>query len=103
MVANGKTTVLGLLTGAGLFALITLVFNRKKDDESGIKQPPITDEHIEIAVSAYKEAMSQNEDNKTMTDLNDAFKKDYGFTIVSNKEEGTLTIRNLSGYNVKTI
>jgi hypothetical protein len=98
-----KKTIIGLIVGGVLFWVLIKVFNSKPIPAPAVSQVPITDENIDIAVSAFKDALNKGEDQQTLDALNEMFKKDFGISIKMSEQDNSLIVRNMAGNNIKIV
>lgn len=100
MNAKAKIFILGSLLGAVLFSATWYLYLRPSSRKSD--QPPITDENIETAVTAYTLALQDQVPAAELTELNKTFAKDFGLKVYK-REDDKIVVTNLSGREIKIV
>jgi hypothetical protein len=102
MTADNKNALFGFGLALLLFYLLQRSFMKSDSPETNI-QPAITDDNINIAITAYQNAINAGEPASVLNDLNTSFVQDYGFRISQRQSDGRFSVTNLSGREVKVV
>lgn len=105
MTKENKVAIIGTILGVGVFLLFHHFFWEKKD--AGPKKELVNDEpkhgDIKVALAAFKDAVENNEDALTISELNKTFKKDFKITVEYDRSTGKYSVRNKKGDIIKTV
>lgn len=100
MNAKAKIFILGSLLGAAFYTATWWLYLRPSASKSD--QPPITDENIQTAITAYTLALQENAPEGELTDLNRTFAKDFGIKVFKRSDD-KIVVTNLSGREIKIV
>lgn len=100
MKTETKEYLLGSALALVAFWLLCKTVLRKSEE---IVRPAITQENIDIAVSAYMSAVQNNEPQAVLNDLNKSTSKDYGVRVYQNKSDGAFVVTDLDGKEVRRV
>lgn len=74
-----------------------------KDKTTKVDQPPVSQENIQIAVSAYQGAIEAGEDDLALMELNKELKSEYGLSVMYRQIDGKYIVKDNSGKEVKSV
>lgn len=92
------------LIGAGIAAVVLFFMTRtvlKQEDK--VKQPPITQENINIALDAYMMAVQENAPQSDLNEINKSTQKDYGIRVYQDRTSGAFVATDLAGKELKKV
>ena len=104
MKKEDKIALIGIGLGFGLFWLLNR-FVISKPANAGSSAPPRKqpkDEDLATAVSAFQEAIDNQEDASTLQALNASFASEYKIQIHQRSEDGTLVVTDMQGSTLAT-
>lgn len=97
---ENRKAIFGFGLAGLLFWLSMRTFLKKKDPANN--QPLITQDNIDIALTAYSSAVANGEQQSVLNDLNESTAKEYGLRVYQKKSDGTFVVTDLAGNEVKT-
>lgn len=89
-------TALGILLAYGIYRLYL------KEDKNTQNKKPVTDENIDLAVSAYKDAVSENATQQILSDLNKLNVQEFGVKVYQRKD-GRFSVTDPAGKEIKVV
>jgi len=95
-----KEGLIGIALASVIFWLLTKTVLEKEKD---VTQPPITDENISVAITAYMSAVENNEPQSVLNDLNASTARDYGLRVYERKRDNKFVVTDLSGNEVRVV
>jgi hypothetical protein len=102
MEKTNKIAIIGFGLGFLLFfGMEKLIFSKKGLAVASSKKKP-SDAELQIAASAYEEALLNNESQSVLNDMNNEFEEEYGIQVHQKVSDGTILITDLAGNQVAT-
>lgn len=86
--------------GFGLGALLLIIIVKTFDRKEKIKQPEVTEQNINTAIDAYRDAVEGDADLLSLTNLNEELAKQFGLRV-GLRQDGKYVVINLSGEQVR--
>jgi esterase/lipase len=101
MSKENKVAVLGIGLGFVLFWLLEKqVFSKKGNNNAASKKKEASDQDLEVAVSAFDEALQNREDPATLNALNATFATEYNIQIHQRQSDGQLVVTDMAGNQI---
>lgn len=102
MTKESRIAILGFGLGAALFALMQFTVFSKKGSQVKSTPAKASDSDMQVAASAYHEALANNEPQSVLSDLNSSFATQYNIQIQQQKSTGQLIITDMAGNQIGT-